>query len=76
MGKIYWGRARRRWRRLEAGGDETPRSGGRAQRGEEDAPEGGGGSRRSSPESGEWLVGDSGIARGGLGLGLDREGRE
>jgi hypothetical protein len=44
---------------IGGGGDETPRSGGRAQRGEADAPEGGGGSRQSSPELGEELVGDS-----------------
>jgi hypothetical protein len=61
---------------IGGGGDETPRSGGRAQRGEEDAPEGGGGSRRSSPKPGDELVGDSQIAREELGLGFDREGRE
>jgi hypothetical protein len=61
---------------IGGGGDETPRSGGRAQQGEADAPEGGGGSRRSSLESGEGLVGDSRIARGELGLGFDREGSE
>jgi hypothetical protein len=61
---------------IGGGGDKTPRSGGRAQRGEADAPEGGGGSCPSSPEPGEELIGDSRIARGELGLGFDREGRE
>jgi hypothetical protein len=58
MGKIYWGGARRGWRRLEAGVDETPRSGGRARRGGAGTPEGGGESRRSSPEPSEEHVGD------------------
>jgi hypothetical protein len=61
---------------IGGGGDETPRSGGRAQRGKADRPKGGGGSRRSSPKSGEGLVGDSRIARGELGLGFVREGSE
>jgi hypothetical protein len=44
---------------IGGGGDETPRSGGRAQRGEAEAPGGGGGSRRSSPEPGKERVGDA-----------------
>jgi hypothetical protein len=52
-------------------GDETPRSGGKAQRGEADAPGGGGGSHRSRARSSSAIRN----RQRGLGLGLDREGR-
>jgi hypothetical protein len=56
--------------------DETPWSGGRAQRGEAEAPEGGGGSRWSSPEPGEERVGDANRQREDRVRVLTERGRE
>jgi hypothetical protein len=44
--------------------DESPRSGGSTWQGGAVAPQGGDGARRSSPESGEGVVGDSGLPEG------------
>jgi hypothetical protein len=54
---------------IGGGGDETPRSGGGAQRAEVEAPEGGGRSHRSSSELGEGRVGDASRQRR-IGLGF------
>jgi hypothetical protein len=54
---------------IGGGGDETPRSGGGAQRAEAEAPEGGGRSRQSPPELGEGRVSDASHQRR-IGLGF------
>jgi hypothetical protein len=72
MGKIYWGEARWRWRRLEAEvtkphGQEEARDEAeqRRHRAAADLAGAGRGAHRRFK-----------IARGGLGLGFDREGSE
>jgi hypothetical protein len=63
LGQDLLGRSSTAMAATGGGGDETPRSGGRAQRGKAEVPGGGGGSRRSSPEPGKKRVGDANCQR-------------